>query len=49
MTYEQRQELKPGDLKRACGVHPRTMGEHRSPWFLLPATAKGFIEGHDVH
>ena len=25
MTYEQRQELKPGDFKGACGMHPRTM------------------------
>ena len=31
MTCEQRQELKPGDLKRACGVHPRTMAGVKSP------------------
>ena len=24
MTYEQMQHLKPGDFKRACGVHPQT-------------------------
>ena len=24
MTYEQMQALKPGDFKRACGVHPQT-------------------------
>src|SRR5919106_576845 len=24
MTYEQRQDLKPQDFKRACGVHPQT-------------------------
>jgi hypothetical protein len=24
MTYEQRKDLKPGDFKRACGVHPQT-------------------------
>jgi hypothetical protein len=24
MTYEQMKHLKPGDFKRACGVHPQT-------------------------
>ena len=24
MTYEQLKDLKPGDFKRACGVHPQT-------------------------
>jgi Helix-turn-helix of DDE superfamily endonuclease len=24
MTYEQMKDLKPGDFKRACGVHPQT-------------------------
>ena len=24
MTYEQMKDLKPGDFKRACGVHPHT-------------------------
>jgi hypothetical protein len=24
MTYEQMKPLKPGDFKRACGVHPQT-------------------------
>ena len=24
MTYEQMKNLKPGDFKRACGVHPQT-------------------------
>ena len=23
MTYEQMKDLKPGDFKRACGVHPQ--------------------------
>jgi hypothetical protein len=24
MTYEQMKDLKPGNFKRACGVHPQT-------------------------
>jgi hypothetical protein len=28
MTYEQMKDLKPGDFKRACGVHPPDLRDH---------------------